>query len=95
MVKYKLSEDAEEDLVRIYSYGFHNFGSLQAEKYYDSFFEQFDKIAERPFSFESVSYLKGDYRRSVCGSDTIYFRIEGEVVQIMAIIGRQDLNSLI
>jgi toxin ParE1/3/4 len=29
----------------------------------------------------------------VCGVDSIYYRIEGETVEIMAIIGRQDLEE--
>jgi toxin ParE1/3/4 len=52
-------------------------------------------IAERPYSFESVDYIKKGYRRCPCGSDTIYFRITDNVVEIMAIIGMQDLNNLL
>ena len=44
-------------------------------KYFNSFFECFDNIAQRPFSFESVDYVKQGYRRCVCGSDSIYFRV--------------------
>jgi toxin ParE1/3/4 len=60
----------------------------QADKYYDSFFKCFDNIAQRPFSFESVNYIKEEYRRSVCGSDSIYFKINKDIVEIMTIIGR-------
>ena len=37
----------------------------QAGKYYDSFFENFDVIAESPFLFESVDYIKTGYRRTL------------------------------
>ena len=73
MTKYKLSNDAKEDLIRIHHYGVRKFGLNQADKYFDSFFSQFDIITQRPFSFESVDYIKTRYRRSVCGSDSIYF----------------------
>ena len=67
----------------------------QADKYFNTFFEYFDIITQRPFSFESVDFIKKDYRRCVCGSDSIYYRINDNVIEIMDIIGRQDLNDLI
>jgi toxin ParE1/3/4 len=67
----------------------------QADKYFESFFEYFDIISQRPFSFESVDYIKKDYRRCVCGIDSIYYKINNNVVEIMAIVGRQDLNDIL
>jgi len=52
-------------------------------------------IAQRPFSFESVDDIKKGYRRCVCGSDCIYYRINNGSVEIMAIIGRQELNNIL
>jgi toxin ParE1/3/4 len=95
MANYKLSNEAKNDLIRIHHYGVETFGMTQADKYYDAFFEYFDIIANRPFSFESVDYIKKGYRRCVCGVDSIYFKIENGTVEIMAIIGRQDLNSIL
>ena len=60
MADYKLSNLAKEDLIRIHRYGVAKFGTAQADKYFDSFFENFDIIAENPFSFESVDYIKLD-----------------------------------
>ncbi len=95
MVKYKLSNEAKEDLIRIHHYGVEKFGMTQSDKYFDSFFECFDIIAQRPFSFVSVDYIKTGYRRCVCGSDSVFYRINNGAVEIMAIIGRQDLNSIL
>ena len=97
MANYKLSEAAKKDLIRIHHYGVRAFGEAQADKYFNSFFEYFDSITQRPFSFESVDFIKKGYRRCVCGSDSIYFRIkeEGQVVEIMAIVGKQDLEGII
>lgn len=94
MSKYKLSKVVKEDLIRIHHYGVKKLGVKQADKYFDSFFDNFELIAERPHSFESVDYIKPGYRRCVCGVDSIYFRTNGELVEIMAIIGRQNLNQL-
>lgn len=95
MAKYRLSNSAKEDLIRIHHYGIKKFGMAQADKYFDSFFQYFDIITQRPFSFESVDFIKNGYRRCVCGSDSIYYRIIEDTIEIMAIIGRQDLNNIV
>lgn len=95
MADYKLSLLAKEDLIRIHRYGVHKFGMTQADKYFDAFFERFDIIVKNPFSFESVDYIKTGYRRCACGSDSIYYKINGDIVEIMAIIGKQDLNNVL
>ncbi|GGZ83948.1 MULTISPECIES: type II toxin-antitoxin system RelE/ParE family toxin [Flavobacteriaceae] len=95
MAKYRLSNEAKNDLIRIHHYGVKKFGTTQADKYFESFFEYFEIITQRPFSFESVDYIKKDYRRCVCGIDSIYYKINNDVVEIMAIVGRQDLNHIL
>ena len=95
MANYRLSNVAKEDLIRIHQYGVVKFGLAQADKYIDSLFEYFEIISQRPFSFESVDYLRKGYRRCVCGSESIYYRIANDgIVEIMAIIGKQDLNNI-
>ncbi|MCH6199443.1 type II toxin-antitoxin system RelE/ParE family toxin [Aquiflexum sp. LQ15W] len=95
MADYRLSNAAKEDLIRIHHYGAGRFGVIQADKYFNAFFDYFEMIAEIPYSFESVDYIRKGYRRCPCGSDTIYFRITDNVVEIMAIVGMQDLNNLL
>jgi len=77
MAKYKLSNIAKEDLIRIHHYGVKTFGIAQADKYFDDFF---------------IDFIKIGYRRCVYGSDSIYFRVNNNIVEIMTIIGRQDLT---
>ncbi len=93
MAKYRLSNEAKNGLIRIHHYGIEKFGIIQADKYFNSFFEYFDRIAQNPFSFESVDYIKKGYRRCVCGVDSIYFRINNDFVEIITIIGRKDLEE--
>lgn len=92
MAEYRVSNSAKEDLIRIHHFGVEKFGIVQAYKYFDSFFDSFEIIAQRPFSFESVDYIKEGYRRCPCGYDTIYYRINDNMVEIMAIVGMQDIN---
>lgn len=93
MAIYKLSSGAEVDLYRIWLYGVHTFGVNKADKYYHAFFHQFDLIAQDPLIYPAVDYIKKGYRRGVSGVDSIYYRINGDIVEIMAIIGRQDFYS--
>ena len=93
MAKYKLTKEKKNDLIRIHHFGVKKFGMTQADQYFKSFFEYFDIIAERPFSFESVDYIKKGYRRCVCGVDSIYYKINENIVERIAIVGRQDLNE--
>jgi toxin ParE1/3/4 len=94
MAKYKLSNEAKNDLIRIHHYGGSKFGMDQADKYINSFFEYFDLIAQQPYSFEAVDFIRKGYRRCGCGSDSIFYRINGESVEIMTIIGRQNIDKI-
>ena len=95
MAKYRLSNEAKEDMIRIHQYGVERFGMAQADKYFESFFAYFDIIAERPFSFESVDFIKKGYRRCVCGVDSIFYKVNDGLVEIMAIVGRQDMDNIL
>ena len=57
MVKYRLTNEAKEDLIRIHHYGVRKFGMTQADKYFDTFFKYFEILSKNPFSFESVDYI--------------------------------------
>ncbi len=95
MTDYKLSNVSKNDLIRIHRYGVKKFGMVQADKYFDSFFEYFNIIAQSPYSFESVDFIKKGYKRCICGTDSIYYKINGNIIEIMAIVGRQDLKNIL
>ncbi len=91
MYSYRLSIEAENDVIRIYEYGFHKFGMIRADKYYEALYECFNKIASNPFMFPSAEHIKSGFRYCVCGVDTIYYKIiQNSKVEIVTIIGRQD-----
>ncbi len=92
MANYKLSQEARDDLIRIHHYGVEKFGERQADKYFNAFFDCFEIIAANPFAFQSVDFIKQGYRRCPCGVDSIYYRVSDGLVEIMAIMGRQDLH---
>lgn len=93
METYRLSEDAKNDLIRIHQHGVRNFGEAQADRYYQAFFDRFEQIAEQPYLYLAVDYIRKGYRRSVCGTDSIYYRVNGDTVEIMNILGQQDIKE--
>lgn len=41
----------------------------------------------------AVDDIRPGYRRSVCGVDSIYYRVVGDVVEIIRILGQQDVDE--
>ena len=50
MASYKLTENAELDLIRIHQRGVLEFGEQRADKYYWAFFDRFEQIAKQPMA---------------------------------------------
>lgn len=90
MHNYFLTRVAKEDLWRIYEFRVYKFGEVQAEKYFYMIHDCFDKIAANPYMFRETIKNKNAYRFCVCGVDTIYCKINGDEIEIITIIGRQD-----
>jgi len=93
MVNYKINEEAKGDLQRIYRRGVLEFGAEQADRYFDAFFKHFEELAERRYQYQAVDDIREGYRRSVCGVDSIYYRVVDDTVEIMRILGQQDVND--
>ena len=91
MPSYKLSNDAKMDLAYIYWRGVNEFGEVQADIYLQSLLSRFEEIAEAPSQYQAVDHIREGYRRSVCGVDSIYYRIDNDTVEVMRILGRQDV----
>lgn len=90
---YRLSPNAEADLERIWHYGLEQWGIDAADRYYAAFFKHFEQLAAQPLLYPVADDIREGYRRSVCGKDSVYYRIEAGTIEIMAIIGRQDLDN--
>ncbi len=90
---YKISNDAESDLDRIWRHGVKFWGETQADIYYLAFIARFELLAERPYLYPVADYIRHGYRMSVCGVDTIYYRVIKGGVEIMNVLGRQDTKS--
>ncbi len=95
MGSYKLSEEAKMDLARIYWRGRQEYTEQQADHYYEAFTRRFEELAKAPYQYQTVDHIREGYRRSVCGVDSIYYRLNGDIVEIMRVLGRQDVNETI
>ena len=93
MGSYRVSKNAEDDLYRIWLYGLEKWGVAEADRYIEALYRRFSELAEQPFLYPAVDDIREGYRRSVCGCDSIFYRIDGEDVEIMAVIGQQDLEQ--
>ncbi len=93
MFNYKISSNAKDDLRRIYAYGCVNFGDAQADRYFYGFFETFERIAKNPVHYQAVDHVREGYFRCHYYSDSIYYRINDQAVEIMAILGGQDADE--
>ena len=90
MPKYRLTQQAEHDLLNIALYGMEQFGVEQARRYYNKLKERFDELAEQPELYPLVEHIRKGYRRSVCGVHSIYYRTDHDGVEIVRVLGRQD-----
>lgn len=90
MGTYRLSEEAKDDLIGIHQYGVRKFGEARADAYFWQIIERFDVLGETPLLYQEVPEIREGYRRSVCGVHSIYYRLDGDNVEIMAILRSQD-----
>ena len=91
----KISTRADQDLIDIYLYGATVFGIVQAEAYYDELKEHLYDLCDFPFAYVRAYDIKYDYRKSVFKSHSVYYRIADDTVEIMAVIGRQDIELVL
>ena len=92
-MRYRLNDEAKRDVARLYWRGVEAFGEEQAVRYFRALMERFDVIAQAPYRYPAVEHIAKGYRRSVCGVDSIYYRQNGGTVEIMRVLGRQDIDK--
>ncbi len=93
MPEYKISANAKEDLKRIYVYGLVEFGEEKADIYFFELYDTFDEIANNPYLYQSIDEIRPGYRRCSYHTDSIYYRINNSTIEIMAILGSQEVGG--
>jgi len=90
--EYRLTTAAEQDLLQISLYGLQQFGPQQARVYYTRLVNRFEELAKTPELYQPVEHIRKGYRRSVCGAHSIYYRVHQDSVEIVRILGTQELG---
>jgi len=92
MSKYQLiiSNEADQDLDRLYVDGYKRWGEEQADKYYDGLLAHFDALCENPSLYRAVDEIREGYRRSVFGKHAIYYRISNNAIEVMGLVKHEN-----
>jgi len=90
MGRYRLTLAAEEDFALILEQGILEYGFDAGIRYHVKLEQRFETIVERPKSYQSVEHILKNYRRSVCGVHSIYFRVDAEEIVTVRILKKQD-----
>lgn len=89
----RITNLADQDLNDLYVEGFTTWGEEQADRYYDGLVHRFTRICENPFMYQVVDEIGAGYRRSVYERHSIYYVIDGDAVEIRAVVKRQDFTA--
>ena len=90
-MKYKISNEAQNDIENIWLYTFETWSIEQADRYYDLIFDEIEFIAENPNSGKDYSHVRKGYLRSKVKSHFIFYKINPKenLVEIIRILHQQ------
>lgn len=97
MAKYKLTNQAVEDLTNFWEYSFEKWSEKQAEIYYKMLVENFEHIAENPNIGKSYSEIKEELFGLKANRHIIFYRkLINNPIEITRILHEQmDLKNRI
>lgn len=93
MANYRLSATADDDLDRLYIYGVSNFGLVQTESYSAGLIDHFERMADAPLLYPAVDEIRTGYRRSVYRAHSVYYQVDGDKIEIVRVLGRENLST--
>lgn len=80
------SPEAETDLEDIWLYSFEKWSEDQADRYYDELIDGINKLIDNPMLGKSREYVRRDYRSLQINRHVIYYRLQGEVIDIVRVL---------
>ena len=84
--KYKLRQSARNDLKSIGRYTLEHHGKIQRDKYLTCLKERFELLGDNPHFGRSRDDIKIGYHCSDCEKHVVFYRIQKEYVEIIAIL---------
>lgn len=93
--KYRISQQAIEDLDKIWIYTLNKWSKEQADRYYDLIMAEIDFIADNYLIGKSAKQTRKNYRVTKIKSHLIFYRkVENEIVEIVRILHqRMDIKK--
>jgi toxin ParE1/3/4 len=83
---FRLTRDAERDVLDIHLYTLEHFGPAQADKYIADLFARFSTLAARPSLGRDFGDIHPDARRANQASHAIYYRTDTDGILILRIL---------
>lgn len=90
MARYELTRAADQDFENIFDFGIDRFGLTQALEYQNGMKERFAQLAAQPELYQAIDHIRKGYRRSVFQAHSIYYKMDGDMVLIVRILGREN-----
>ena len=93
--KYRISEQAINDLNDIWVYTFRKWSKEQADRYYDLIIAEIEFIADNYLMGKSAEQTRKNYRVTKIKSHLIFYRkVENETVEIVRVLHqRMDIKK--
>ena len=95
MNTYRISQQAIEDIEKIWFYTLHKWSKEQADRYYDLIIGEIAFIADNFMTGKSVEQTRKNYRVSKIKSHLIFYRkAENDIVEIVRVLHqRMDIKK--
>lgn len=85
--KYRISQQAIEDLDKIWVYTLNKWSKEQADRYYDLIIAEIEFIADNYLIGKSVEQTRKNYRVTKIKSHLIFYRkVDNEIVEIVRVL---------
>ena len=93
--KYRISQQAIEDLDKIWIYTLNKWSKEQADRYYDLIIAEIEFIAENYLIGKSAEQTRKNYRVTKMKSHLIFYRkVDNEIVEIVRVLHqRMDIKK--
>ncbi|SEA81174.1 type II toxin-antitoxin system RelE/ParE family toxin [Psychroflexus halocasei] len=93
--KYRISQQAIEDLDKIWIYTLNKWSKEQADRYYDLIIAEIEFIANNYLIGKSVEQTRKNYRVTKIKSHLIFYRkVDNEIMEIVRVLHqRMDIKK--
>lgn len=90
-MKFKISNEAQNDLENIWLYTFENWSAEQADRYLNLILAEIEYLAENPKDGKDYSHVRKDYLSSKVKSRFIFYKINKQenLIEIIRILHQQ------